>query len=116
MASARRRSARIPGNQADGTAAAFKAMGDPFRLRILDLLPDRPECDLVFNVNELVDALGGSQPNMSHHLKILCDAGLIKKNKMCNSVYYHKSRERFDSLRSCLKGLKKGARPGKKRG
>jgi ArsR family transcriptional regulator len=55
---------------------AFKAISDPKRLRIMGLLDVRDMC-----VCELMVALGMSQPNLSHHLKILEDEGFVEKRK-----------------------------------
>jgi DNA-binding transcriptional ArsR family regulator len=54
----------------------FKAISDPKRLRILKLLEVRDMC-----VCELMIALGMSQPNLSHHLKILEAEGFVEKRK-----------------------------------
>lgn len=72
----------------------FKALGDPLRLRILKLLPDTPSLRNFkhgYNVNQLVDKLQGSQPNVSHHLRILKEAGLIQQEKVRNNVFYYKN-------------------------
>jgi len=71
-------------------AKVCKALGDPARLRILKLLPRTPKvCDALYNVNELSAELGLPQPTVSHHLKILREAGVIRYTKRCNSVYYY---------------------------
>jgi len=54
----------------------FKAISDPKRLRIMGLLDVRDMC-----VCELMVALGMSQPNLSHHLKILEAEGFVEKRK-----------------------------------
>jgi ArsR family transcriptional regulator len=54
----------------------FKAISDPKRLRIMGLLGVRDMC-----VCELMVALGMSQPNLSHHLRILEDEGFVEKRK-----------------------------------
>jgi DNA-binding transcriptional ArsR family regulator len=54
------------------TATTFATLAEPTRLRILDLLRDRPR-----PVGELVDALGVSQPGVSKHLRVLRDARLV---------------------------------------
>ena len=69
-------------------ADAFKALSEPTRLRILQLLPPTPSCQEVYNVSELSEELGVPQPTVSHHLKILFQAGVIKSEKMCRDVYY----------------------------
>lgn len=60
----------------------FKALGDESRLRILLALSDRTYC-----VCDLAKCLGISQPTLSHHLKILRDAGLVNGEKEGQSIY-----------------------------
>ncbi len=69
-------------------AKVLKALADVTRLKILSLLPAKPICNDMYNVNELVDEIGGSQPNISRHLRILKEAGLVDCRKACSSVYY----------------------------
>ena len=83
-------------------AQVFKAIGDPTRLRILQLLPAEPDCKRMCNVNELVEEIGGSQPHMSRHLHILKAAGLGRCRKACCSVYYWRGQEAFEQIRSAL--------------
>src|SRR3712207_1606511 len=59
--------------EAEATAKIFRALGDPARLRLLNMLA---ACDEVC-VCELTGPLGLSQPTVSHHLKTLTDAGLL---------------------------------------
>lgn len=58
------------------TAKLFKALSDVTRLRILKMLEHRPLC-----VCEIQYVLKGSQPNVSHHLKTLAEAGLLESKK-----------------------------------
>ena len=58
------------------TSKLFKALSDETRLRILKMLEARPLC-----VCEIQYVLKGSQPNVSHHLKTLSDAGLVESKK-----------------------------------
>jgi ArsR family transcriptional regulator len=58
------------------TTKLFKALSDETRLRILKMLEARPLC-----VCEIQYILKGSQPNVSHHLKTLSDAGLVESRK-----------------------------------
>ena len=83
-------------------ANLLKALGDPTRLRILQRLPGEPVCERMYNVGELVEAIGGSQPNMSRHLHVLKQAGLVKCRKACCSVYYYRVPERFERVRELL--------------
>ena len=54
----------------------FKALSDDTRIRILKMLENRPLC-----VCEIQHVLKGSQPNVSHHLKTLYEAGLVESKK-----------------------------------
>lgn len=58
------------------TLKVFKALSDESRVRILKMLENRPLC-----VCEIRHILKGSQPNVSHHLKALHDAGLVESEK-----------------------------------
>lgn len=58
------------------TSKIFKALSDESRIRILKMLEGRPLC-----VCEIQHILKGSQPNVSHHLKTLYDAGLVESEK-----------------------------------
>ncbi|HVL64934.1 MAG TPA: metalloregulator ArsR/SmtB family transcription factor [Actinomycetota bacterium] len=67
-------------------AEAFKVLGDPARLRLLSLIASRPGREAC--VCEVVEPLGLSQPTVSHHLKLLHDAGLLDREKRGTWVYY----------------------------
>lgn len=58
------------------TTKLFKALSDETRLRILKMLEARPLC-----VCEIQHVIKGSQPNVSHHLKTLSEAGLVESKK-----------------------------------
>ncbi len=64
-------------------AARFRAMGEPMRLQLLQQL-ESGEC----SVSVLAENLGATQPNVSKHLKVLQDAGLLRRRQQGNSVYY----------------------------
>jgi DNA-binding transcriptional ArsR family regulator len=64
-------------------ANRFKILSEPIRLRILHELQDGEK-----SVTELTEAVETSQPNVSKHLKILQDAGVVKRNQQGNTVYY----------------------------
>ena len=81
-------------------ATAFAVLADPIRLRLLSLLASAPTGEAC--VCELVDPLGRSQPTVSHHLKILADAGLIVGTKRGRWVWYRAVPDRLDQLRSVL--------------
>lgn len=64
-------------------ARRFRTLGEPFRLRILQELEAGEK-----SVGELVAALEGNQPNVSKHLQILSDAGLIARRREGTSIFY----------------------------
>jgi len=64
-------------------ARRFQVLGEPCRLRILEALQGG-----AMTVNQIVEALNGNQPNISKHLQILFDAGLVGRERSGNSVFY----------------------------
>ena len=64
-------------------ANRFKTLSEPIRLRMLQMLQDGGK-----SVTELTEAVESSQPNVSKHLKILQDAGIVKRQPQGNTVYY----------------------------
>jgi ArsR family transcriptional regulator len=71
--------------EAGATATLFKALGDPARVRIVNLLAgaDEPVC-----VCELIGPLGLAQATVSHHLKKLTDAGLLDREERGKWAYF----------------------------
>jgi DNA-binding transcriptional ArsR family regulator len=64
-------------------ARYFRALSEPLRLKILDALRDQP-----MNVGELTALLGCSQANVSKHLALLADAGLVEREARGTAAYY----------------------------
>lgn len=81
-------------------ALAFGVLADPVRLRLLSMLASAEIGEAC--VCELVEPLGRSQPTVSHHLKILADAGLIVGEKRGRWVWYRAVPQRLGQLRSVL--------------
>ncbi|MGA2520405.1 MAG: metalloregulator ArsR/SmtB family transcription factor [Acidimicrobiales bacterium] len=81
-------------------AGGFTALADPVRLRVLSMLAASPEGEVC--VCELVSPLGKSQPTVSHHLKILSDAGLVHGERRGKWVWYSLDRPRLAALRAAL--------------
>ncbi|MCF1596884.1 ArsR/SmtB family transcription factor [Streptomyces muensis] len=73
--------------QAADLAKVFKALGDPVRLRLMSMIASRGEAGEVC-VCELTPAFDLSQPTISHHLKLLRQAGLIDCERRGTWVYY----------------------------
>jgi len=73
----------IPAELADLIAARLRVIGDPTRIRILDLLREQE-----LSVTQITQRLGTSQQNASKHLGILLGAGIIARRKQGNSALY----------------------------
>ena len=73
----------IPDDLVDLIARRFRAIGEPLRIRLLDVLREGEA-----TVGELADALGASQQNVSKHLTVLADAGILTRRKEGTRVYY----------------------------
>jgi DNA-binding transcriptional ArsR family regulator len=67
----------------DFVARRFQVLGEPCRLRILDALHGGP-----MTVAQIVNHVDGSQPNISKHLQILFDAGLVSRERSRNNMLY----------------------------
>jgi ArsR family transcriptional regulator, arsenate/arsenite/antimonite-responsive transcriptional repressor len=79
-------------------ADAFAALADPVRLRLFNLIANAGRvcsCDLLAPVNK-------SQPTVSHHTKILAEAGLITGEKQGRWVWWSVVPERVEAIRSAL--------------
>ena len=87
-------------DRAEELAVSFAVLADPARLRLLSLVASAEAGEAC--VCELVEPLGRSQPTVSHHLKILADAGLIVGDKRGRWVWYRAVPERLSQLRGVL--------------
>lgn len=81
-------------------ARDFAVLADPVRLRLLSLLASAPAGEAC--VCELVEPLARSQPTVSHHLKVLADAGLIVGEKRGRWVWYRTVPTRLGHLSGVL--------------
>jgi ArsR family transcriptional regulator len=86
--------------RAEEVAAGFAVLADPARLRLLSLVASAENGEVC--VCELVEPLGRSQPTVSHHLKVLADAGLITGEKRGRWVWYRVVPEALGRLRDVL--------------
>ena len=93
------RSDSLDEDQAETLAQSFAALADPIRLRLLSFVASADDevcaCDLV-------EPSGRSQPTVSHHMKILVDAGLVTREKRGLWVWYRAVPSRLDALRAVL--------------
>src|SRR5512133_2731605 len=84
----------LPDELVELIARRFRVLGEPLRIRLLDQLRAGEA-----TVNELTEAIGGSQQNISKHLQLLAEAGIVGRRKQGNHVYYRIVDERV--LRLC---------------
>ena len=84
-------------NDEKKVSTIFKALCDENRVRILALLKGGEKCAC-----KLLEALDIVQPTLSHHMKILCDSGLVVSRKEGKWMHYSLSREGFARAVSCL--------------
>jgi ArsR family transcriptional regulator len=91
---------RLEVPDADELAAVFRALGDPGRLRLLSYLAAQPGGEAC--VCNLIGPLGLSQPTVSHHLKVLTDAGLLERERRATWIYYRLRLERLEQLCGAL--------------
>ncbi|MEV6265213.1 metalloregulator ArsR/SmtB family transcription factor [Streptomyces sp. NPDC051784] len=87
-------------DQAETLAKVFKALGDPVRLRLLSMIASRAGGEVC--VCDLTPAFDLSQPTISHHLKLLKQAGLIDSERRGTWVYYRLLPQMTDRLAAIL--------------
>ncbi|UDY24122.1 ArsR/SmtB family transcription factor [Nocardioides sp. Kera G14] len=88
--------------QAEGVAPMLKALADPVRLRLLSLVAAHEDGEAcVCNLNDAFDL---SQPTISHHLKVMHEAGLLDREKRGTWVYYAVRRDALADLAALLGG------------
>jgi ArsR family transcriptional regulator len=80
---------------AAATAMLFRALGDPARVRIVNLIATSRESVCAC---ELYEPLGLSQPTVSHHLKKLTDAGLLEREQRGKWAYFSLKRDAVEKL------------------
>jgi ArsR family transcriptional regulator, arsenate/arsenite/antimonite-responsive transcriptional repressor len=81
-------------------ALGFTALADPVRLQVLSILAASPAGEVC--VCDFIEPLGKSQPTVSHHMKILAEAGLVHGERRSKWVYYSLDRERLATLRAAI--------------
>ncbi len=86
--------------QAEQVAPLLKALADPVRLRLMSLVACHPGGEAC--VCDLNDAFDLTQPTISHHLKVLHEAGLLDREKRGVWVYYRARTEALASLAALI--------------
>ena len=82
-------------------AKGFSALSDPVRLQILSMLAAAPEGEIC--VCNFVEPLGKTQGTISHHLKVLAEAGLVHGDRRGKWVWYSLDHAGLGNLRTAIK-------------
>ncbi len=102
---------RLTDEEASVAASLLKALADPTRLQILDILSQHTGkvcvCDLegVVGLPDVETGQRPKQPTVSHHLRVLRDAGLVGYEKQGQWAYYFIHRDRLASIQALLNRL-----------
>ncbi len=81
---------------AEKLAKTLKAIADPARLRLISMVAAHDDAEAC--VCDLTEPLGLSQPTVSHHLKVLVDAGILSRDKRGTWAYYRLVPGALDAL------------------
>ncbi len=87
--------ASLSNEEAEATARLFAALGDPHRVKIVNLLATSPEPVCICN---LTRPLGLAQPTVSHHMKKLVEAGLLEREQRGKWAFFSLNREAVSRL------------------
>ena len=85
---------------ADQLAKTLKALADPARLRLLSIVAANEDAEAC--VCDLTEPIGLSQPTVSHHLKVLVDAGFLTRSKRGTWAYYRIVPGSLDAIAAVL--------------
>src|ERR1700756_5128450 len=90
----------LPAEEADKLARPLKVLAEPARLRLLSLIQSQPSGEAC--VCHLTEALGLTQPTVSHHLKVLLEAGLVEREQRGSWGVFRVREEPLAALRDLL--------------
>jgi ArsR family transcriptional regulator, arsenate/arsenite/antimonite-responsive transcriptional repressor len=99
----------VDAGQAEAVARVFKALADPVRVRLLSLIGSRAGGEAC--VCELAGEFDVSNPTLSHHLKVLREAGLVTAERRASWVFYRVVRESLTGLSQLLDTASLAAEP-----
>ncbi len=88
------------GNQHEETAKVFKALCDPNRLTIIEMLQNGEKCAC-----RLLDDLNIRQSTLSHHMKTLCESGVVDCRRDGKWMYYSLNKQGCEKAYSILTGI-----------
>ena len=90
----------LTAEQADDLARTFKALGDPARVMLLSLIAASADGEAC--ICDLTAPVGLSQPTVSHHMRLLVDAGLVTREQRGKWAYYRLVDDAFASMAQAL--------------
>lgn len=85
---------------AESLAHVFKALGDPTRVRLLSLIATAEDGEAC--LCDLIEPVGLTQPTVSHHMKLLVDAGLVSREQRGKWAYYRVVNETLTTICQAL--------------
>ena len=96
----------IDHDDAEELARRLGALADPIRLQVVSVIANAPDGEVC--ACDFGEPLGRSQPTISHHLKVLTEAGVIEGDRRGRWIWYRLSEESVDQLATSLSGLASG--------
>lgn len=91
---------KLTATEAKQLAALFRVLSEPTRLQMLSLIAAQPAQEVC--ACELVETLALTQPTISHHLKVMYEAGLLAKERRGTWIYYRIVRSQIALLKETL--------------
>lgn len=88
-------------SEAETLAGAFRALGDPVRLRLMSFISSAPAGEMC--ACDLTEPVGRSQPTVSHHLSTLVEAGLLDREQRGRWAWFRVNEAGMDALRMVLR-------------
>lgn len=85
--------------------AIMKALANETRLKIFNLLANKTLCGYL-----ILDKLEITQPTLSHHMRILCDSGIVKAEKDWKWIYYSQNKTKLKELQLAIEDLNNDAK------
>lgn len=95
----------IEGDDAAALARQLAALADPVRLQVLSIIAKSPAGEVC--ACDFVEPLGKSQPTISHHLKVLAEAGLVDGDRRGRWIWY-RSTDRASTIAESVRELSRG--------
>jgi ArsR family transcriptional regulator len=90
----------VSNETAETLARMFKALGDPTRVKLLSMIAAAPEAEAC--ICDMTEPVGLSQPTVSHHMKLLVEAGLATREQRGKWAYYRVAPDVLRSLSVAL--------------